>query len=97
MEKQKLFAIFLIVYAGALFFIAGEEISWGQRLLKFDTPEELKEVNYQDEFTLHNIDTFAAYIWQTYVLLGIYGSVSWLIRILINKANLKFLIKLNFG
>jgi len=53
-------------------------------------------VNYQDEFTLHNIDTFAAYIWQTYVLLGIYGSVSWLIRILINKANLKFFNKIEF-
>ncbi len=95
-KNKKLFAIFLIVYTGALFFIAGEEISWGQRLLKFDTPEELKEVNYQDEFTLHNIDTFAAYIWQTYVLLGIYGSVSWLVRILINKVNLKFFNKIEF-
>lgn len=34
---------------------AGEEISWGQRILGFETPDALREVNRQDEFTLHNV------------------------------------------
>jgi hypothetical protein len=40
----------------ALFVIVGgEEISWGQRLFGFDTPDGLAAVNVQGEFTLHNI------------------------------------------
>lgn len=35
--------------------VGGEEISWGQRLLDFETPEDLAAVNVQGEFTLHNV------------------------------------------
>jgi hypothetical protein len=47
-----------LVYLGlaALFFFgAGEEISWGQRILGFQTPETLTQVNRQEEFNLHNL------------------------------------------
>ena len=41
----------------ALFFvIAAEEISWGQRLFGFMTPENISNVNVQDEFNLHNTE-----------------------------------------
>lgn len=40
------------------FFVAGEEISWGQRLIGLTTPEGLAQVNVQNEFNLHNIDGF---------------------------------------
>ena len=39
----------------ALVFAAGEEISWGQRLFGFATPEFLLPLNEQKEFTVHNI------------------------------------------
>lgn len=41
----------------ALFFIicAGEEISWGQRVFGYGTPESMVEENEQDEFNLHNL------------------------------------------
>ena len=46
-----------LVLAGLAFVVAaGEEISWGQRLIGFETPEALLEVNDQDEFNLHNIE-----------------------------------------
>lgn len=32
------------------FFVAGEEISWGQRLLGFTPPEVFLQENYQQEF-----------------------------------------------
>ncbi len=38
------------------FLIAGEEISWGQRIFGIGTPEALKESNVQEEFNLHNIE-----------------------------------------
>lgn len=42
-------------FALAMLFICGEEVAWGQRLLGLETPEELAEINKQDEITLHNI------------------------------------------
>ena len=36
-------------------FAAGEEISWGQRILGFATPDLLIGMNRQDEFNVHNI------------------------------------------
>lgn len=39
-----------------LFVAAGEEISWGQRLLGLETPELLVDGNQQDELNLHNLD-----------------------------------------
>ena len=47
-------AIFLLL-ALALFLGAGEEISWGQRLLGFATPQALASVNAQQEFNIHNL------------------------------------------
>ena len=39
-----------------LFFIFGmEEISWGQRIFGWNTPEALSAINYQNETTIHNI------------------------------------------
>lgn len=42
-------------YAILFFFLAGEEISWGQRILDIQTPDVLMEANEQKELTLHNI------------------------------------------
>lgn len=38
------------------FFAAGEEISWGQRILGIETPEFIESHNVQKELTLHNLD-----------------------------------------
>jgi hypothetical protein len=48
----------LLGLAVALLFLAGEEISWGQRLFGWGTPEALAEANAQDETTLHNLNLF---------------------------------------
>jgi len=53
--KRNFFLYFLALF---LFFGAGEEISWGQRILGFKTPKELNDVNVQGETTLHNIEIF---------------------------------------
>lgn len=52
-----------LVYLGlaALFFFgAGEEISWGQRILGFQTPQSISQVNRQEEFNLHNLSAWEA-------------------------------------
>ena len=44
-----------LVLALLFFMMAGEEISWGQRIFGFGTPEVMKEVNVQSETNLHNM------------------------------------------
>lgn len=44
----------LMVTLGCVYF-AGEEVSWGQHLLGWSTPETFAELNDQNETNLHNI------------------------------------------
>jgi hypothetical protein len=46
---------FYLLFSFALLFCAMEEISWGQQFFKFPTPEALRAINMQKEFTFHNI------------------------------------------
>jgi len=44
------------VLMAAFFFLCfGEELSWGQRILGFETPDSIKELNVQSEVNLHNM------------------------------------------
>jgi hypothetical protein len=54
MGQRSFAALFIIAAIGALF-IAGEEISWGQRLLGWVTPGDLADINKQGETNIHNI------------------------------------------
>jgi hypothetical protein len=49
------FRIFTIVFIAGCIYIAGEEISWGQHYLQWETPERMLEINRQKETNLHNI------------------------------------------
>ena len=62
-DKTRASLVKRFVYLGlALLFLfgAGEEISWGQRLLGFETPAAISEVNRQEEFNLHNLSAWEA-------------------------------------
>ncbi len=55
--ERKLALRCVYVLGGALMvFVGGEEISWGQRIFGFATPDFLASVNNQNEFNVHNID-----------------------------------------
>lgn len=51
--------VHLILAAGFLLCFV-EEISWGQRILNFETPDLVQSVNAQGEFNLHNSFGYAA-------------------------------------
>ncbi len=53
-KKRIIFLLLAIVF----FFGFGEEISWGQRIFNLETPEQWKEVNWQGETNLHNLEIF---------------------------------------
>jgi hypothetical protein len=48
----------LLASSGILFFLGGEEISWGQRLFGWGTPPALRTANAQDETNIHNLGVF---------------------------------------
>jgi hypothetical protein len=63
LDKTWMSLVKQLVYLGLaviFFFGAGEEISWGQRILGFQTPESLSDVNRQEEFNLHNLSAWEA-------------------------------------
>lgn len=53
--RNRWHSIFFGLMALLFFFGFGEEISWGQRIFGFETPEGLKRINSQQEFNVHNI------------------------------------------
>jgi hypothetical protein len=69
-----------LLYAGfALmnFFVAGEEIAWGQRIFGIQTPESLREINDQGETTIHNIGFIQDVFNFGMFLMAAYGSVAY--------------------
>jgi len=77
-SKERFLGILFLILAIGCFFVAGEEISWGQRLFNIDTPEQLAEINIQDELTIHNIGSIFGYVYRVYMIIGLVGSTAWL-------------------
>ncbi len=74
-SQQKLGRVLLTLLGFLLVVAAMEEMSWGQRVVGFETPESLEALNYQGEFNIHNLvdsEIFAALV-HTPVYLLIYG------------------------
>ncbi len=57
------YRLFFTFLALACFYVVGEEISWGQRLLSFETPQFFQRHNLQQEVNLHNFLTGPVATW----------------------------------
>ena len=66
--------LYLLVTLGT-FFVAGEEIAWGQTLFGWGTPAALGAINYQHETTLHNISTLHGPFIYAVMLGALYGAL----------------------
>lgn len=74
-RADRLGAVLWAGFAALLFFIAGEEISWGQRIFDLDTPDVLLDRNHQEESNVHNIRVVQDSINVGFIFVGLYGSV----------------------
>jgi hypothetical protein len=72
--KAGLAVLYGIVTAG-LFFLIGEELSWGQRIFGWGTPESLAAINKQEETNLHNIYGVGSSFKWIQMLVGAYGAL----------------------
>ena len=50
--------VYFILLSFLFFICFGEEISWGQRIFGWETPQALREINAQNETNLHNLWLF---------------------------------------
>ena len=66
---KKFIKIFLIIKVLALIYYLGEEISWGQHLFKWGSPEFFLDNNNQGETNLHNMSNLLDQLPRTLVML----------------------------
>ena len=84
LAERRLFPRCAYILGGlALALFAGEEISWGQRIIGFETPRFLMDLNLHRETNIHNIPNFAV-IFQNQkeliFMLGIVGCAAFFCR-----------------
>ncbi len=82
LKESKFKIIAFSILAIFFFFIAFEEISWGQRILNFETPDSVASNNIQGELTMHNLAPLQLKMHYAYIAIGIYGVFS---RFLLKK------------
>jgi len=75
-QKKKFFALLYFLLSAVFFFIAFEEISWGQRILMFETPEYFAG-NIQNEMSFHNMPIINDYKRYSILLAGVVGFALW--------------------
>lgn len=66
-------ALYGLVAVG-VWFLAGEEISWGQRIFGWQTPEAMEAINRQGETTVHNISGVQELVPAGMLLASLYGT-----------------------
>ena len=71
-RRARRFTVVFSIMAMAAFVVAGEEISWGQRLLGIETPGALEEINKQGETNIHNIGLTQGGFWTAELIVGLY-------------------------
>jgi hypothetical protein len=76
-RKRQLSLSYLVVFFG-LFFIAIEEISWGQRIFGLQASAFFKDNNMQGEINIHNLKWAQRYLsLYSYIVIGAYGGFVW--------------------
>lgn len=79
-ETRWVWGFFLLFSLGMLL-VGMEELAWGQKLFGFDTPAGLRELNEQQEFTLHNLPGIHGHGDVMRVAFGLGGLLGvWLVR-----------------
>lgn len=71
-------ALWYGLFVIGLFFLAGEEASWGQSWFRWETPESYAALNRQGETNLHNLHSFTEQVPKALlVLAALFGGVIW--------------------
>ncbi|MGD1918035.1 MAG: hypothetical protein ACFCAD_03610 [Pleurocapsa sp.] len=91
-QEKFLGYLYYLISAGT-FFVGMEEISWGQKLLGFESSEFFQNYNSQEEITLHNLIWVNEYLDKGLMFVALVAGISWLIYKLISKAKHNYKVK----
>ena len=83
-KNDKKFFVLFLVFSIGFFIIAMEEISWGQRILGFNTPDWFPESS-QHETNLHNLDSLIQFRHASMMSASLFGTKAWLVLPQIQK------------
>lgn len=83
--KDRLMAGLMFLGFAGFLFIAGEEITWGQRIFQWDTPEHYAQINLQSETNIHNLEQVFATTIRLYVVIAFYGAFAWTFAPLVSR------------
>lgn len=78
--KEKYMGFFFLLFGMLMLIIGMEEISWGQQLFGFETPDSLKARNAQGETNLHNVHALQGHSEWFRLLFGLAGICGILLR-----------------
>lgn len=84
-KKNHVNAIIFFIVTIAFIFVAGDEISWGQRIFHIETPHTVALINDQKETTVHNLHFFSGLVRTLYILIGFYGAIAWILQAFFNQ------------
>jgi hypothetical protein len=73
-DQNRIAAVLYAVLTAGLVFMVGEELSWGQRIFGWGTPESIQALNKQEETNLHNIRGVGSTFKWVQGLVGAYGA-----------------------
>ncbi|MGI6278496.1 MAG: hypothetical protein ACOYJ8_01640 [Patescibacteria group bacterium] len=76
-KGQKKLALIYLFFSLGLFFIAGEEVSWGQRIFGLDNPDFFAQHNTQEEISIHNLGPIQDLLHFGYILVGFFGAFAY--------------------
>lgn len=91
--KDKFLGYSYYLIAAGTFFVGMEEISWGQKLIGFESTEFFRNYNSQEEITLHNLIWVNEYLDKGLMFVALIAGMSWLTYSLISKAKHNYRVK----
>lgn len=78
--KQTFLGVMFGLFAAGTFLLFGEEISWGQRIVGWESTEYFQQSNMQGETNLHNDSRLKGIVHPIGIALGIYMVISSLLQ-----------------
>lgn len=72
---ERMLSFLYLIFTLGLFFLIGEELSWGQRIFGWQTSDSYASINKQEETNLHNVYGVGSTFKWVQMLVGAYGTL----------------------
>ncbi len=92
-NQSKILGYLYYLISAGTFVVGMEEISWGQKLIGFESSEFFQNYNSQEEITLHNLIWVNEYLDKGLMFVALIAGISWLTYSFISKAKNNYQVK----